>query len=233
MTEVAVSGGRGEPRIAGLPLMRRAMVRRMVEGAQVPCFYLRLGADISDLVAMRRELKRSGGSAPPTLNDYIVRAVALTLAEHPLLNSSYLDGEIATYPRINVGVGVAVEGGLVVPAIHDTDRLDVGAISVRVRELVDLAQRRKLTRDVLADATFTVTNLGMYGIEEFDPIINPPQAGILAVGTAEPNLSGQTMVRLTLGCDHRVLTGAEAAPFLTGVRDRLEAPQQLVEPTVN
>jgi pyruvate dehydrogenase E2 component (dihydrolipoamide acetyltransferase) len=233
VTPLVATSGRGEPRIAELPLLRRAMVRRMVEGAQVPCFYLRLSADVSKLIALRREQNASGESRPLTLNDFIVRAVATSLAEHPLINSSFLEGTIATYPRINVGVGIAVEGGLVVAAIHDTDRLGLGEISARVRELVGLAERRKLPRELLADATFTVTNLGMYGIEEFDPIINPPQAAILAVGTAAAAASGRALVRLTLGCDHRVLTGAEAAPFLTDVRDRLQAPQRLREPPVH
>jgi pyruvate dehydrogenase E2 component (dihydrolipoamide acetyltransferase) len=231
MTEVAaVTSGRGNPEVAKLPLLRRAMVRQMVQGAAVPCFYLRLSADVTGLLSVRRALKETGDGPAPSVNDFIVRAVAMTLRAHPGVNSSFEEGGIATYPRVNVGVAIAVPGGLVVPAIHDTDRLSVGQISAAVKELAALAERRKLTRELLSDATFTVSNLGMYGIEDFDPIINPPQAAILAVGAANPDGAGRLMLRLTLGCDHRVLTGAEGAPFLAGLRDRLQSPQTLLDP---
>lgn len=232
MSELAVSTGRGEPESTRLPLMRRAMVRQMVQGAAVPCFYLRLTADITELIETRAALKSSSAgdeeAVVPSVNDFIVRAVALALREHPALNSSYSEDEILIFPRVNVGLAIAIPGGLVVPAIYDTDRLAVREIAVAARELVDRAERRKLSREVLADATFTVSNLGMYGIEEFDPIINPPQAAILAAGAATSDGAGPRTVRLTLGCDHRVLTGAEAAPFLTSVREHLQAPDTLL-----
>lgn len=232
MTDVAVPSGRGEPEVAKLPLLRRAMVRQMVQGAAVPCFYLRLSADVTDLLAARRALKE-GGRAVPSVNDFMVRAVAMTLRDHPDVNSSFEDQAIVTYPRVNVGIAIAVPGGLVVPAVHDADRLDVHQICAAVKELADLARRRKLSRELLSDATFTVSNLGMYGIEEFDPIINPPQAAILAVGAAAPDGAGRLMLRLTLGCDHRVLTGAEAAPFLAELSGRLQSPQALLDPPAN
>lgn len=230
MTEVAVASGRGEPAVAKLPLLRRAMVRQMVAGAAVPCFYLRLSADVTDLVAARRAINETGGVPVPSVNDFIVRAAAMALREHPQVNSSFEEEGIATYPRVNVGVAIAVPGGLIVPAVRDADRLEVAEISAAVTELVDLAQRRKLTRELLSDATFSVSNLGMYGIEDFDPILNPPQAAILAVGAARPGAAGRLSLRLTLGCDHRVLTGAEGAPFLAALRDRLQAPQSLLDP---
>jgi pyruvate dehydrogenase E2 component (dihydrolipoamide acetyltransferase) len=228
--DAAVVGGRGEPTVAKLPLLRRAMVRQMVAGAAVPCFYLRLSVDVTDLVAARQALKRQAAGAPvPSVNDWIVRACALTLRAFPEVNSSFEEAGIATYPRVNVGVAIAVPGGLVVPAVHDADRLSVAEISAAIKQLADLAQRRKLTRDLLSDATFTVSNLGMYGIEDFDPILNPPQAAILAVGAATDAGGGRLSMRLTLGCDHRVLTGAEGAPFLAALRDRLQTPQSLLE----
>jgi pyruvate dehydrogenase E2 component (dihydrolipoamide acetyltransferase) len=227
MTEVAVETGRGEPAVAKLSLMRRSMVRRTLEGAAVPCFYLRVAADVTDLLAARRKLREDAGSAP-SVNDFIVRAVAIELRRHPAVNSAFVEGEVASYPRVNVGVAVATEGGLVVPAVYDADRKDVHAISAAVREVAGLAERRKLTRELLADPTFTVSNLGMYGIEDFDPIINPPQAAILGVGSAQQDAAGRMRLRLTLGCDHRVLTGAEGAPFLVGVRDLLERPDDLL-----
>lgn len=226
MSEVLVESGRGEPVVEKLSLMRRAMVRKMVEGAAVPCFFLRVGADVTDLLAERRRLRDEGGTAP-SVNDFIVRAVAIALRGHPAVNSSYVDGVIETYPRVNVGVAVAIEGGLVVPAVYDADRKDVYAISAAVREVAGLAERRKLSRELLADPTFTVSNLGMYGVADFDPIINPPQAAILGVGAAVEE-GGRMRLRLTLGCDHRVLTGAEGAPFLAAVRDLLERPADLL-----
>lgn len=230
MTDMAVPGGRGEPQLLKLPLVRRAMVRQMVRGAAIPCFYLRLSADVTELVAKRRALADAGERPLPSINDFIVRAVAMTLRAHPDVNSSFEEEGIATYPRVNVGVAIAVPGGLVVPAVHDADRLGVHEISACVKELAALAERRKLTRELLSEATFTVSNLGMFGIEDFDPIINPPQAAILAVGAAGRDGAGRLMLKLTLGCDHRVLTGAEAAPFLAELRGRLESPHTLLEP---
>jgi pyruvate dehydrogenase E2 component (dihydrolipoamide acetyltransferase) len=228
MTEMAVVAGRGEPTVAKLPLLRRAMVRQMVAGAAVPCFYLRMSADVTDLIAARQAIKEAGEAPVPSVNDFIVRAAAMSLREHPEVNSSFEEEGIATYPRVNVGVAIAVPGGLVVPAVHDADRLGVAGISAAVKQLADLAQRRKLTRELLSDATFSISNLGMYGIEDFDPILNPPQAAILAVGAASDVGSGRRSLRLTLGCDHRVLTGAEGAPFLAALRDRLQSPQTLL-----
>jgi pyruvate dehydrogenase E2 component (dihydrolipoamide acetyltransferase) len=190
----------------------------------VPCFYLRTSADVTELVARRSALRDAATETVPSVNDLIVRAVALALREHPDVNASYGDGTVARFPRVNVGVAVAVEGGLVVPAVYDADLKDAGAIGREIRELVDLAHRRRLTREVLQDPTFTVSNLGMYGIEDFDPLINPPQAAILGVGGAS-----QGSVRLTLGCDHRVLTGVEGAVFLGTVRRHLEAPDELFQ----
>jgi pyruvate dehydrogenase E2 component (dihydrolipoyllysine-residue acetyltransferase) len=208
-----------------LSLARRAMVRAMVESAAVPCFHLRVTADVRALVALRHALRgdASWAGRVPTLNDFVVRAVALALREHLHVNAAYVDGEVTTHERVNVGVAIAVPGGLVAPCVYDADGKDVGAIAADVRELAELASARRLGKDVLADGTFTVSNLGMFGIEDFDPMLNPPQAAILGVGAAIANT-----MRLTLGCDHRVLTGAEAAPFMIAIRDRLQAPEDLL-----
>jgi len=218
--------GAGEP--VRMSIMRRAMARRMAEAVAVPCFYLRVTADVTDLLAARAAARAAGGPVP-SVNDCVVRAAALELRAHPEVNATYDDGALTVHPRVNVGVAIAVEGGLVVPAVYDADTRDAASISVAVRELVGLAGRRKLGRDVLSDATFTVSNLGSYGIEDFDPIINPPQAAILGVGTALP-AGGRQTIRLTLGCDHRALTGAEGAVFLTALRDRLQTGAALLEP---
>ena len=221
MTEVAVLPGRGEPEVRKMSLMRRAMARRMVEAAAVPCFYLRVAADVSGLVAARAAAPRPA----PSLNDCVVWAVARALREHPEVNAAWGDNTVEVFPRVNVGVAIAVPGGLVVPAVYDADEKSPAEIGADVRELARLAADRKLGREVLSDATFSVSNLGMFGIEDFDPVLNPPQAAILGVGGVGPD----GRMRLTLGCDHRVLTGAEAAPFLTGVKARLEDGAALFE----
>jgi len=221
MSATAEVTGRGEPEVTKLPLMRRAMVRQSVAGAAVPVFYLRVCADVTELLAARARLREAGGRVA-SVNDAVLRSVALALREHLAVNSAFAGDVVETFPRVNLGVAVAVPGGLVVPAVYDADTKNVLQIADDVRAVAQLAAARKLTREVLADATFTVSNLGMYGIEDFDPLINPPQAAILGVGAAVPGGDGRVRMRLTLGCDHRVLTGAEGAPFLAAVKRRLE-----------
>jgi len=215
--------GQGEPEVVKLPLIRRAMARRLAESTQVPVFYLRLSADAAGIFTERARLKEEGTGRVPTLNDYVLRAAGLALRENPVVNASWADGEVHRHPRCNVGVAIAVRDGLVVPAIYDADQLEATEIAATTRALVEAAEARRLSRDVLKDATFTVSNLGMYGIEDFDPVINPPQAAILGVGTAAPaDADGRRLVRLTLGCDHRVLTGAEGANFLASIKKGIE-----------
>lgn len=223
MTESAVQAGRGEPEVLKLPLMRRAMARRMVEAAQVPCFYLRVSAEAEPMLTARKALKEKTEGKVPSVNDFIVRAVALAARRHPRVNASWAENAIEVHPRVNVGVAVAIDNGLVVPAIHDTDAKDIFEIADASREIADLAARRKLPRELLEDGTITVSNLGMFGIEDFDPVLNPPQAAILGVGGAAGG-----RIRLTLGCDHRVLTGAEGAPFLGEIKELLEHPDELM-----
>ena len=220
--------GRGEGELVKQPMLRRAMARRMVEAAAVPCFYLRVTADVRGLVAARARMKAAGAAVVPSLNDCVVAAAGRALRDHPNANASWDDGAVVVHGRVNVGVAVAVPGGLVVPAVYDADRLTVGEVSGAVREVAALAAARKLPRELLEDSTFTVSNLGMYGIEDFDPVVNPPQAAILGVGTTLPGDDGRQAMRLTLGCDHRVLTGAEGAPLLTAIRDRLQDADALL-----
>ena len=226
-----VTTGRGEPETIKLSLMRRAMVRSSVAGAAVPVFYLRLSADVTDVVAARRAA-RAGASEPVgTINDAVVHAAAAALRAHPRVNSSYVDNTIDLHPRVNVGIAIAVDDGLVVPTVYDADTLTIAAIGAATRELAARAKGRKLSREVLADSTFTVSNLGMFGIEDFDPLINPPHAAILGVGAATTDHAGRLKMGLTLGCDHRVLTGAEGAVFLASVKDGLERGAQLFAAT--
>lgn len=222
----AVAPGRGSAPPEKLSLMRRAMVRHMDQAATIPCFYLRRSADVGGLVALRERLRAASSERPPSLNDFLVRASALALREHPEVNASYVDGFVERHGRVNVGVAVAIPGGLVVPAVYDADAKSPAEIAGDVRDLAARAAARKLDRDVLADATFSVSNLGMFGVEEFDAVLNPPQAAILAVGTAQ-----EGRLRLTLGCDHRVLTGAEGAAFLATLVERLEDADGLLVPS--
>jgi pyruvate dehydrogenase E2 component (dihydrolipoamide acetyltransferase) len=214
--------GRGEPEVVKLSLMRRTMARRLTEAALVPCFYLRRTADVSGVFAARARLREAGAGGVPSINDYILHACARALRKHPVVNASYVDGEVQLHPRVNVGVAIAIPDGLVVPAIYDADRLEPAAIAATTRALAESAAARRLSREELRDATFTVSNLGMFGIEDFDPVINPPQAAILGVGAATEEADGRRLLRLTLGCDHRVLTGAEGAEFLATVKAGLE-----------
>jgi pyruvate dehydrogenase E2 component (dihydrolipoamide acetyltransferase) len=226
MTEAAATtvetAGRGEPEVVKLPLMRRAMARRLTEAALVPCFYLRRTADVAGVFAERARLREAGAGGVPSINDYILHACARALRAHPVVNASWGDNEVLLHPRVNVGVAIAIPGGLVVPAIYDADRLEPAAIAATSRALAESAAARRLSREELRDATFTVSNLGMFGIEDFDPIVNPPQAAILGVGAATAEADGRRLLRLTLGCDHRVLTGAEGAEFLATVVAGLE-----------
>ncbi|MDA8279151.1 MAG: 2-oxo acid dehydrogenase subunit E2 [Actinomycetota bacterium] len=222
--------GRGAPRLQKLAPARRAMVRATCRAVEVPYFSLRTSADVTALFDLRTAIRRSQLGVVPSVNDLVVRAVALALRAHPGVNASYEDGTVAEYPRVNVGVAIAVDGGLVAPAVYDADTKDSVAIAHDTRRLVDLAARGALPLAVLQDGTFTVSNLGMYGIEDFDPLLNPPQAAILGVGAAT---AGRIRtIRLTLGCDHRVLTGAEGARFLAAVRAHLQAPEQLAPAAV-
>jgi pyruvate dehydrogenase E2 component (dihydrolipoamide acetyltransferase) len=218
----AEAPGRGTPQVEPLPLMRKAMVRAMNASAAVPCFYLRMTADVTALLEQRRRVATHGDVRRPSVNDLIVHAAARALRAHPAVNASYGEDAVELHPRVNVGVAIAVPGGLVVPAVYDADRKSPAEIGVDVRALADRAARRKLGRDVLADATFTVSNLGMYGIESFDPVLNPPQAAILGVGKVAGD-GARSRLELTLGCDHRVLTGAEGAVFLRALVERLES----------
>jgi pyruvate dehydrogenase E2 component (dihydrolipoamide acetyltransferase) len=220
-TAAAEPTGRGEPRVVKLSLMRRAMARRLTEAALVPCFYLRREVDVSGVFAARARLREAGAGGVPSVNDYVLHACARALRAHPAVNASYVDGEVQLHPRVNVGVAIAIPDGLVVPAIYDADQLEPAEIAATTRALAESAAARRLSREELRDATFTVSNLGMYGIEDFDPVINPPQAAILGVGAAA-EADGRRLMRLTLGCDHRVLTGAEGAEFLATVAAGLE-----------
>ena len=170
----------------------------------------------------------------PSFNDLVVKACAIALAEHPSANGAYRDGKFERYARVNIGVAVAADGSLVVPTIFDADRKGLAQIASEARALAERVRASAITPPELSGGTFTVSNLGMYGVRSFEAVINPPQAAILSVGALEPRpvvRDGEVVVRqqmdIELACDHRILYGAQAAEFLARVRGILEAPLSL------
>ncbi len=233
----------GQPRAAVLhetkqvPLtaMRRTIAKRLVESTgPIPHFYLTVDYDAANLVGMRQQMADMSG-VKVSLNDFIVRAVALALQQHPNVNASWGDEAITEHGEIHIGIAVATPEGLITPVVRNADQKSVIEISHEVRALAEKARNRKLLPNEYQGSTFTISNLGAWGIEEFTAIINPPNAAILAVGAAEPRpvvINGQVVVRdrmkMTMSCDHRVVDGAAGAEFLKTLRIFIEQPLRLV-----
>ncbi len=202
--------------------------------ATVPSFTLRATIDMSACVQLRAGLKASGAEVVPSFNDLVVKASAIALAEHPKANGAYRDARFERYSRVNVGVAVAADDTLVVPTVFDADRKGLAQIASETRALAERVRSGQITPPELSGGTFTVSNLGMFGVRSFEAVINPPQAAILAVGALErrPVVRGDAVViadqmDVELACDHRILYGAEAAEFLARIRQILEAPLTL------
>ena len=217
--------------------LQSTVARRMSESkATAPHFYLEAEIDMSRLVAARGQIKAGAkeGDVVPSFNDMVVKACALALREHPRANGAYRDGRFEIYSRVNVGVAVAARDALVVPTIFDADQKNLRQIAGDSRALAQRVRDGQITPPELSGATFTVSNLGMFGIDSFAAVINPPQAAILAVGAISERpvvRDGQTttahLMRVNLACDHRILYGAPAAEFLARVRSLLEEPLSL------
>jgi pyruvate dehydrogenase E2 component (dihydrolipoamide acetyltransferase) len=229
------SGAKGDVQVVELSSVQRTIARRMSESrATVPDFELRVAVDMTGCVELRARLKELADAAP-TYNDMIVKACALALREHPRVNGSYRDGRFELYSRVNVGVAVAAGDALIVPTVFDADRKSLGEIARTTRGLAAKVRDGKITPPELAGGTFSVSNLGMFGIDSFAAVVNSPQAAILAVGAMAPRAvvddSGRVVARqtldLTLASDHRILYGADAAQFLARVRELLEQPLAL------
>lgn len=218
--------------------VRRITARRLTESASsTPHFYLTSVVDAERLLDFRAEINErlSETGTKVTVTDLLVRACAVTIRDHPNVNSSWGGDKILRHRRINIGIAVAMDDGLIVPVVRDADRKSVGEIAVEARELAQRARARRLTPDEYTGGTFTISNLGMYGIDHFTAIINPPEAAILAVGAAteEPVVrDGQVVsrrtIKLTLAIDHRVLDGAVAAEFMRDLKATLEEPLRIV-----
>jgi pyruvate dehydrogenase E2 component (dihydrolipoyllysine-residue acetyltransferase) len=246
-----IAAAKGETTAVELTRTQRTIARRMAESrATIPDFTLTIDVDMERCVELRAELGRlaskaadrpaTGEGVVPTYNDMIVKACALALREHPRANGSYRDARFELHSRVNVGVAVAVDAGeptsgaLVVPTLFDADAKALGEIARETRALAQRVRDGQITPPELSGATFTVSNLGMYGIRRFSAIVNPPQAAILAVGEVVQRAvvrDGEPVARhtmsVTLACDHRILYGADAALFLARVRELLEEPAAL------
>jgi pyruvate dehydrogenase E2 component (dihydrolipoamide acetyltransferase) len=228
---------KGTTTFQDLTRLQQVVSRRMAESkATAPHFYLQSEIDMSAAVEARGRLKAltPEGEVVPSFNDMVVKACALALREHPLANGSYKDGRFELYSRVNVGVAVAAQDALVVPTVFDADKKGLREIAGDARRLAGRVRDGSITPPELSGGTFTVSNLGMYGVSNFSAVINAPQAAILAVGaiTEKPVVrDGQIvtahLLGVTLACDHRILYGAPAAEFLARIRALLEEPLSL------
>jgi pyruvate dehydrogenase E2 component (dihydrolipoamide acetyltransferase) len=228
-------GAKGEVQVVELNRLQQTIARRMAESkATVPHFYLETEIDMTEAVRVRAELKQLAGDGPaPTFNDMVVKVCARALRELPRANGSYRDGRVELYARVNVGVAVAAQDALVVPTVFDADRKSLGEIAAETRALAQKVRDGKITPPELSGGTFTVSNLGMFGVTNFSAVINPPQAALLAVGALRPTPVARPDTRrvavrdtmgVTLACDHRILYGADGAQFLARIRELLEHP---------
>jgi pyruvate dehydrogenase E2 component (dihydrolipoamide acetyltransferase) len=218
--------------------MRRVVARRLVESMRsAPHFYLTTVVDAEALLAFRAELNHQlGGDRKVSLNDLVVKACATLLRANPELNVSFAGDRLLRHRRVHVGIAVAVDGGLVVPVVRDADRKTLTQLAREARGLIGRAREAKLTPEDLGGGTFTVSNLGMFGVEQFTAVINPPEAAILAVGAALPEpvatqdggVQVHRRLRVTLSIDHRALDGATGAGFLQQLKAALEHPLQIV-----
>lgn len=227
--------GAPESELVDLPRIRQTIARRMTESFQAPHFYITNTVDMGKALAFREEINAQvDGPQKVSVNDLIVKAVALALRKFPSLNASFAGDQVRLYKRIDVGIAVALDGGLITPVIPDTDNKSLGAIAAMSKDLIERARGGGLRPEEYQGGTFTVSNLGMYGVESFVAVINPPQAAILAIGTInkEPVYRDGEFVpvdimRMTISADHRVTDGAEAARFLAEVKRYLEKPMLL------
>ncbi len=228
---------KGQVAYEELSKLQSTISRRMAESkATAPHFYLEAEVDMSRLVEARAQIKAAAkeGDVVPSFNDMVVKACALALREHPRANGAYRDGRFELYSRVNVGVAVAARDALVVPTVFDADQKNLRQIAADSRALARRVRDGQITPPELSGATFTVSNLGMFGIDSFAAVINPPQAAILAVGAIaerpvvrEGEIGTAHLMGVNLACDHRILYGAPAAEFLARIRALLEEPLAL------
>lgn len=227
---------RGERKVTQMTKMRSAIATALQRSKQnVPHYYETIDIDMEAISSLRERLnhKLEQEKIRLSIADFIYKAVASTLRQHPILNSRFNPekGEITTYGDVNLGIAVAIPDGLIVPVLRGVDQLSLRDIRTRSTDLVERARAQRLRKEESTEATFTITSLGVFGIREFSAIINPPEVAILAIGAAEPRpvvrdgqIVARTMMTVTLSADHRVVDGATAADFLRTLKESLEEP---------
>ena len=217
--------------------MRQAIARRMQESKQqIPHFYVATDVRMDAVLTLRDELSKAAGEELKiTINDFIVKATAAALQQRPSFNAWFVDGKIRIHDRINLGLAVALEDGLIVPALLDCQNRSLGQISAGAADLVQRARKGSLKPEEFTGGTFSISNLGMFGVSEFQAILYPPQVGILAIGAAQKQpvveadrLVVGTMMKVYLSCDHRATDGAAAAKFLADLKRILENPMLMI-----
>jgi pyruvate dehydrogenase E2 component (dihydrolipoamide acetyltransferase) len=215
--------------------MRRAIARRLTESkSQVPHFYLTADCRVDELMALRKRVNESS-SVKISVNDFVVKAAAAAFADVPEANVTWTDTHMRLYESVDISVAVATEGGLMTPVIRGIEGLSLSAVSSRITDLAGQAKAGRLRQSDLEGGSFSITNLGMYGVSEFSAILNPPQSGILAVGAAQQQavvtdgvLGVATVMRVTLSADHRAVDGALAARWLSAFKARIENPLSIL-----
>jgi pyruvate dehydrogenase E2 component (dihydrolipoamide acetyltransferase) len=231
------SAGNGRT-VINLSRLQQTIARRMSESkSTAPDFILEVDVDMTEAIAVRERLRRVAEHAP-SLNDFVVVAAAQALRAHPRVNGIYRNATFEIYDRINIGVAVAMDEGLLVPTIFDADRRALGDVADETRRLAKRVRDGSITPLELESGTFTISNLGMFGVDRFAGVINPPQAALLCVGAIarrpavdlHDNITVRSLMTLTLVSDHRILYGADAARFLAHVRAILEEPLCVVMP---
>jgi pyruvate dehydrogenase E2 component (dihydrolipoamide acetyltransferase) len=225
--------GPAEVEVVKLTGVRRTIARRLTEAWSAPAFQIAMSADMRAVLRLRELLveRTPEGAVRPTVSDILVKASALALLRHRPVNAVFADEEIHVYPTANIGLAVAIDGGLVVPVIPNCERRSIRELAEARADVVSRARSAKLTSDDLEGGTFTISNLGMYGVERFTAVLNPPQAAILAVGAIEERpvvddgaVAIHPRMDLNLTCDHRTIDGATASEFLRTLKDFLEEP---------
>lgn len=230
--QIGASPYRDEP----ASVMRQTIARRLVTSiGPVPHFFLTTEIEMDRAAELRRSINELDAELKVSVNDLIIKVAAIALIQHPQVNASFQDKVVRYYERADIGVAVAIEDGLITPVVRSADRKSVSEISREVKELAERARTRKLMPEEYTGATFSISNLGMLGIDEFTAVINPPEAAILAVGAMTPKpvvRDGEVVVRqimrVTMSCDHRVIDGATGARFLQTFKKLLENPLLMI-----